>query len=132
MKKIFLLIIFMLLFSVVGCNNKAEAFKVEKSEDIVAVKVTVGDQEIVYNDKSFIDEVINISKDATPTRKESVNDTPTQKDFILVYLLYDDNTGMRFFVYLSDEKAYIEIPYTGIWEVNSTLYYGLIDGNFNN
>ena len=65
---------------------------------------------------------------------KSVNDNPVNVKNYLAFILSFKEKGeelsLIYYIYEKDNKAYIEIPYTGIWEISKDDY-GIIVERFN-
>ena len=57
---------------------------------------------------------------------KSVNDNPVNVKNYFAFRLYfkekDEELSLIYYIYEKDNKAYIEIPYTGIWEISKDSY----------
>ena len=57
---------------------------------------------------------------------KSVNDNPVNVKNYFAFRLYfkekDEELSLIYYIYEKDNKAYIEIPYTGIWEISKDDY----------
>lgn len=62
-------------------------------------------------------EILVVISNAQPTRAMSVNDYPTVTPYYTIELSCGEST-IRYFVYEERGKAYLEIPYEGIYHIN--------------
>ncbi len=58
---------------------------------------------------------------ATPTRRQSLNDTPTERPYYLVTVEARDRQ-YRYFVYEENALVYIEIPYEGVYRTDKKIF----------
>lgn len=77
--------------------------------------------ESIFLDHDELEQLIDYLHDAKPTRELSINDTPTQKPYYKIDVYNNTDSLWRFFIYEYGGKAYYEIPYTGIYKVNSNI-----------
>lgn len=91
----------------------------ELSSDIF-YEITYEDR-LLYLDLNELEQFVEYLQDAKPTRELSVNDTPTQKTYYKIDVYNNTDSLWRFFIYEYGGKAYYEIPYTGIYKVNSNI-----------
>lgn len=61
--------------------------------------------------------ILAVINKARPTRAMSVNDYPTVTPYYTIELSCGEST-IRYFVYEERGKAYLEIPYEGIYHIN--------------
>ncbi len=130
-KKSISIMLFIFLFSLWGCGQKADPLNVPNDENITSIEVKYEGQTSTYDDPAFIDEFVSVLLDTEPTARKSVNDSPNAENAIFVSVFcgnVDDYTG--FFVYTSGDKTYVEIPYEGIWEAPPSLYFAATTGTF--
>lgn len=71
-----------------------------------------------------------LTKEARLTKKESVNDQPTNIDDYMV-LEFQENPAQanpkRVYIYESQGKYHLEQAYQGIWEINQEAYEKVLD-----
>lgn len=80
-----------------------------------SVKDNSNNELSVDNVYSFYDCLLN----SKPTRIMSVNDYPDARPYYEVYITTDDNKVYRYYLYHSNGKDYIEIPYVGVYEIQN-------------
>ncbi len=100
---------------------KAKPIRHPEPDEIVSVKLSCNtpDATIPMSEQYYEDLIQYISK-AKPTRKQTLNDTPTSGAYYGVEI----QTGemqYRYFVYEEGEQVYIESPYEGIYESKTEL-----------
>lgn len=71
-------------------------------------------------DKIQYNGLIQSIQNAKPTRRQSLNDTPTTVDYYKIAILTNDKE-YHFFIYNCEGQAYVEIPYSGIYAVDMSL-----------
>jgi beta-lactamase regulating signal transducer with metallopeptidase domain len=71
----------------------------------------------VLTDNTDIEKVLSALSEAKKTLRKSVNDTPTQKNYVIIRLILED--GIRsLFLYSKGGSYYIEEPYAGVYKIN--------------
>lgn len=101
--------------------SKAEPIERLEVEDIVSVLLSCNTPEgTIQMSNQYHEDLIEHISEAKPTRRQSVNDYPTVRDY---YGVEVQTTGKqyRYFVYEEGTQVYIEIPYTGIYKSNNKL-----------
>lgn len=95
---------------------KAEPIRHPEPDEIVSVTLSCNtpDATIPMSEQDYEDLIRYISE-AKPTRKQSLNDTPTSGAYYGVEIQTDE-MQYRYFVYEEGEQVYIEMPYEGIYE----------------
>ncbi len=93
------------------------------SEHVVAVSVYCdhSDATIQMNVQDW-DKVMGCIGDAKPTRQQSANDHPDIGDYFKIVIQTAD-MSYSYFAYESNQQTYIEIPYTGIYNVDAELLH---------
>ena len=101
---------------------KAEPIRHPELNEIVSVKLSCNtpDATIPMSEK-YYEDLIRYISEAKPTRKQSLNDTPTSGAYYGVEI-QTDGMQYRYFVYEEGEQVYIEMPYEGIYEAEHTLF----------
>ena len=81
-----------------------------------------------------ISDIVDLLKKQNILVDKSVNDNPVNVKNYLAFRLSFKEKGeelsLIYYIYEKDNKAYIEIPYTGIWEISKDDY-GIIVERFN-
>lgn len=95
---------------------KAEPIRHPEPDEIVSVTLSCNtpDATIPMSEQDYED-LIRYTSEAKPTRKQSLNDTPTSGAYYGVEIQTDE-MQYRYFVYEEGEQVYIEMPYEGIYE----------------
>lgn len=95
---------------------KAEPIRHPEPDEIVSVTLSCNtpDATIPMSEQDYED-LIRYTSEAKPTRKQSLNDTPTSGAYYGV-AIQTDEMQYRYFVYEEGEQVYIEMPYEGIYE----------------
>lgn len=101
---------------------KAKPIRYPKTDEIVSVTLSCNtpDPTIPMSEQHYEDLIQYISE-AKPTRKQSLNDTPTSGAYYGVEIQADE-MQYRCFVYEEGEQVYIEMPYEGIYESKIELF----------
>lgn len=112
-----IILIAIMLFVLTACGNArtGNPIKLPGSGDIISIGVYDGTVSAVSIDESFIDEFLGILMDMEITNKQSVNDTPENKDYITISLNCDDRVSTIFY-YKDKDTEYAEQPYQGIYK----------------
>ena len=92
-----------------------------------------GDSDAILTSNEQIDFVLNILANTTPTKKESVNDSPYVDEFLLIHI--NTNSSSYHFSYLYKRERYfglitqwyIEQPYRGIYEISEEEAQSLLN-----
>ena len=76
--------------------------------------------------ESEISDIVDLLKKQNILVDKSVNDNPVNVKNYFAFRLYfkekDEELSLIYYIYEKDNKAYIEIPYTGIWEISKDSY----------
>ena len=90
----------------------AEPIECPSVEDVISVTVSssAGEKKEVY---SFAPLIMQIQQ-VKPTRKMSVNDSPTVQPYYRIQVITEEQK-FDYFVYTEDNRVYLEIPYIGIY-----------------
>ena len=101
---------------------KAKPIRHPEPDEIVSVKLSCNtpDATIPMSEK-YYEDLIRYISEAKPTRKQTLNDTPTSGAYYGVEIQTDE-MQYRYFVYEEGEQVYIEMPYEGIYEAEHTLF----------
>ncbi len=101
---------------------KAKPIRHPEPNEIVSVKLSCNtpDATIPMSEK-YYEDLIRYISEAKPTRKQTLNDTPTSGAYYGVEIQTDE-MQYRYFVYEEGELVYIEMPYEGIYEAEHTLF----------
>ena len=101
---------------------KAKPIRHPEPNEIVSVKLSCNtpDATIPMSEK-YYEDLIRYISEAKPTRKQTLNDTPTSGAYYGAEIQTDE-MQYRYFVYEEGEQVYIEMPYEGIYEAEHTLF----------
>ena len=88
---------------------------------IVSIDVTDSRSTKTHSDRTWISEIISGITSSEPTDKESVQDTPLNKDYLKIDLQFEVGTS-TLFVYEDNGKYYAEQPYQGIYSISQDVY----------
>jgi hypothetical protein len=96
---------------------------IEMSElnDIQRITVSINDYTEADVDIDSIYIIYNALENAKPTRRMSINDYPDVRPFYVVTIYDDDDRQYRFMIYNDHSTIYVEIPYCGIYEIESDI-----------
>lgn len=104
-----------------ACSEKAAPIMLPSSNLIDTIRITNNKITTDYSDKSWIDKFISEVSVAIPTNKSSIQDTPNVESYIKVDIIWED-TIRTLFLYQKNKAYYIEQPYQGIYQSESSLY----------
>ena len=93
----------------------AEPVECPSVEDVISVTVSssAGQKTEVYSFASLIMQIQQVK----PTRKASVNDLPAVQPYYKLQVVTEEQE-YDYFVYMEDNRVYLEIPYTGVYTGN--------------
>ncbi len=122
MKKIwFIVVVVFLCASVIGGYTlldsifpKADAISCPPSESISSVSLTQSGNSSVTAEAEDFEELLHNIRSALPTRRMSVNDSPSVKDYYTLSFETSERE-YRYFIYKESSQVYIELPYEGIY-----------------
>lgn len=132
MKKVVALLLLAGLFVLSsGCRPTQVHPELPNSEDLLRVDLFTQDDVQVkqIQDIDKINDLINnLTKESTFTKRESVNDQPTNiKEYYLLAFIFDkDSESSRAYIYGNKGKYYFEQPYKGIWEISEKTFHTII------
>ncbi|NLY09416.1 MAG: DUF5301 domain-containing protein [Tissierellia bacterium] len=119
-------VIAIMIIMLASCGKENRIFPTPKAEDVAKISTSKIAISYVYEimDKDKIVEILDVLEKVSDTGKESVNDIPTNvkepDDIHIVNISYkDDRNDLMFFVYEDNGEQRVEIPYSGIWKVDS-------------
>ena len=112
-------------------DEPAPVLQIPSKEEITGVCVKTSLE--VRTDEESIENAIAFLQSAVPTRYESVNDTPYADCYYGLSL--ETTEGSEFFGYFYEEKRvfgliskwYLEMPYSGIYEVSEECALALLE-----
>lgn len=133
---IFVLCCLMLILN--GCSKVEQRdIHVPTIDSITGIKVgnKASNFEIYKSlSENEISDIVDLLKKQNILVDKSLNDNPVNVKNYLAFRLSFKEKGeelsLIYYIYEKDNKAYIEIPYTGIWEISKDDY-GIIDERFN-
>lgn len=127
MKRTFITIVLLMSLSLIlsSCVKKADPIVLPSIDEIIAVEIVSGNEDIIQTDKVWIKSFVQKINEAKPTSKESIQDVPTKPEYIRVDFVSDGKIS-SIFVYKENSKYYIEQPYKGIYETDDTIQEFLI------
>ena len=94
---------------------KANPIRYPEPEEIISAYTSVNtpDASIPLSEKEYGD-LIELIRTAKPTRRQSLNDTPSAFGYYTIEITTAER-DYRYFVYEKDADIYIEVPYEGIY-----------------
>ncbi len=109
---------------------RAAAITVPNKENVTAITLIRDDGSSVTADEAEHEQFLQDIAKARPTRRMSVNDRPYAKN---CYIIKIDEPGReyRYFIYMDGHRAYIEIPYEGVYRTDKA-FFELVEGYFKN
>ena len=133
---IFLLCCVMLILN--GCNKVEQRdIHVPAIDSITGIKVgnkASNFESLKSLSESEISDIVDLLKKQNILVDKSLNDNPVNVKNYFAFRLYfkekSEELSLIYYIYEKDNKAYIEIPYTGIWEISKDDY-GIIVERFN-
>jgi hypothetical protein len=113
-----------------GCNKVEQRdIYVPSIDSITGIKV--GNEASNFESykslsKSEISDIVDLLKKQNKLVDKSVNDNPVNVKDYLAFRLYfkekDEELSLIYYIYKKNNKYYVEIPYTGIWEISKDDY----------
>lgn len=112
------------ILTLAACGKKADPITLPEASEITSIEVTVGENIINHEERTWISEVISNISGAKPSSKESIQDVPAVENYIKIDFRFETGTS-TVFAYENQGKYYVEQPYQGIYEIDSQLYEAL-------
>ena len=105
-----------------GCGKPAAPMDLPPDNAVTeAVIVTINGEEIAVTEPDRIEAVMRLLRAAEPTRRQSVNDQPTNvASYGTVTIRAGDRTTMVYY-YEKSDRYYIEQPYQGVYRTQDSL-----------
>ena len=126
------IVMFTISFALSACSNRAEPIILPDFEEVISVKVSKGDDELVYTDVEDISSIISKINEAKATSKPTVQDNPVNVDnYYSVYITANEEQSTTLYIYKEKSKWYIEQPYQGIYESDEAILEHLGGGVLN-
>ena len=101
---------------------KAEPIRHPEPDEIASVKLSCNTPDTtIPMSEQYYEDLIQYISEAKPTRKHSLNDTPTSGAYYGVEIQTDEKQ-YRYFIYEEGVQVYIEMPYEGIYEAEDKLF----------
>lgn len=125
MKKAFIIVLSAFLIITVGLYITDHVLRNDPivcpdETKVVSITVAEGEGEVKQVPEDDFLPILTCIRNAVPTIKDSVNDTPYEKEY---YTLTVSTEGMqyRYFVYQKGSQYYIEMPYMGIYKTHEII-----------
>lgn len=118
MKKVVVITVVFALALLAGCGKKAEPVDLPSDDTVANIEVTTIEGEKIYPSEGGIEEILDIIGHAEPTRKQSVNDQPTNVDAYGTIIINTDKESTVFYYYEKGGAYYVEQPYVGIYRLD--------------
>ena len=119
-QKPFLPLVFLLLVILPGCAKKAPPLQLPKPQEIESIQIIRVAAVYHYSEREQIKELILKLSAAKPTAKPSIQDAPTIDSFIQIDLQLQKGSN-TYFLYKEKGKWYLEFPYQGIYQIDSSF-----------
>ena len=104
-----------------GCGKKAAPIDLPSDDAVAAVgMITMSGEDIYFTDPGRIKAAMDILRAAEPTRRQSVNDSPTNVASYGIVSIYAGDRTTVVYYYEKDGKHYIEQPYRGIYRLEDS------------
>ena len=114
--RIIMAAILLALALLAGCGKKAAPIDLPSDDAVAAVgMITMSGEDIYFTDPDRIKAAMDILRAAEPTRRQSVNDSPTNVARYGIVSIYAGGQTTVVYYYEKDGKHYIEQPYRGIY-----------------
>lgn len=127
-----LIVMFTISFALSACSDRAEPIILPDLEEVISVKVSEDDDELVYTDVEDISSIISKINEAKATSKPTVQDNPVNVDnYYSVYITANEEQSTTLYIYKEKSKWYIEQPYQGIYETDEAIFEHLGGGVLN-
>jgi len=101
-----------------GLFPKAAPIVLPPKDAVSTVLVSSGDTGLTLTKKEF-EPILKAIENARPTRKMSVNDTPSAREYYAVKASAERE--YTYFVYLDGGAVYVEMPYSGVYRSEKGL-----------
>lgn len=95
---------------------KADIIVCPDDGDVILVSLTFNEIAIEMDEERYKD-VLEVIRDAKPTRRMSVNDVPSTNTYCILDIV-TATKNYRYFVYEDGSRVYIEMPYQGIYKAD--------------
>ena len=120
--KIITVLAVLALALLVGCGKTAAPMDLPPDHAVTDVSVvTINGKEIAVTEPDRIEAVMLLLRAAEPTRRQSVNDQPTNvASYGVVRIRAGDRTTVVYY-YEKDGSHYVEQPYQGIYRTQDSL-----------
>ena len=100
-----------------------------KEEDVTSISLTQNNGTNIAIEKHYLEDFLQYIRNAKPTRKWSVHDSPVAENYYIIELDTHERE-YRYFVYVENSLVYIERPYDGVYRGNQQLL-DFLDAFFN-
>lgn len=125
MKKAFIIVLSAFLIITVGLYITDHVLRNDPivcpdETKVVSITVAEGEGEAKQVDEDDFLPILTCIRNAVPTIKDSVNDTPYEKE----YYTLDVSTEWeqyRYYVYQKGSQYYIEMPYIGVYKAHEII-----------
>ena len=105
-----------------GCAKPAAPMDLPPDDAVTGISIvtTTGD-EVAVTDPGKIEAVMSHLRAAKPTRRQSVNDQPTNVARYGTVSIYAGNQTTVVYYYEKEDSHYVEQPYQGIYRTEDNL-----------
>ena len=120
---IFMLVILVGYIVYISIFPLAEAIELPSLEDVKSIQIEKEGTRIDFTTEKEMKEIMNFFEESIPTRKVSVNDAPSVKDYYIVNFSTESNRMYRTYIYKENGKWYIEQAYVGIYKLKGNMEF---------
>ena len=104
-----------------GCGKPAAPIDLPSDHAVTEVGgVTINGEEFAVTEPDQIEAVMRLLRAAEPTRRQSVNDSPSNVASYGIVSIYAGDRTTVVYYYEKDGKHYIEQPYRGIYRLEDS------------
>ena len=118
-------------------NRRIYTLNLPQLENVESISLNQNDRDVVITDKEDIKDILQtLNGTKRVTKNESIQDAPVKFDNkIKVDFHFIENGASTIFVYIQNDRYYIEQPYNGIYQISGDEYNSIekyVREKFNN
>lgn len=120
---------FVLLCAIIltGCGQATnQPITLPDANNIIKAELSTEESDVKTCSSTEISDILTALQSATLTHRESIHDIPFAADWIKVDMFFE-NGFSRFYAYKDNGKYYVEQPYSGIYEIDESVYLLLLE-----
>ena len=127
-KRIILIIVIAIILLIVGVifimNRKVYNINLPELKNVASITIEKNGEVIMLSGKEEVEQIFLIIKgEERKTTTKSVDNIPTDKDEVIkVDINFESSTATVVYVYMDNNKYYIEQPMNGIYEIDYEDY----------